>query len=132
MQNELLIFFVGIIAACMIVITVAVVIVGLEAQKTSKRINEFLVYAQSELSFLSTKLGLTLHEVNELMAHLKTQTHSLSNKSLLALHEVHDLISYVHNQTKDLAHKASSGIAKVTLGSLLIGALTQVLKKKSN
>lgn len=132
MQNELLIFFVGIIAACMIVITVAVVIAGLEAQKTSKRINEFLVYAQSELSFLSTKLALTLHEVNELMVHLKSQTHSLGNKSLLALHEVHDFISYVHNQTKDLALKASSGIAEVTMGSLLIGALTQVFKKKSN
>jgi len=132
MQNELLIFFVGIIAACMIVITVAVVVVGLEAQKMSKRVNEFLVYTQSELNVLSTKVVLTLHEVNELIVHLKAQTHSLGNKSLLALHEVHELISYVHNQTKDLALKASSGIAKVTLGSLLIGALTQVLKKKSN
>lgn len=132
MQSELLIFFVGIIAGCMIVITIAIVLVALETQKTSKRINEFMIYAQNELSFLSTKVALSLHEVNELMAHLKTQTHSLGNKSLLALHEVHDLISYVHNQTKDLALKASNGIAKVTLGSLLIGALTQVLKKKSN
>lgn len=132
MQSELLIFFVGIIAACMIIITIAVVIVGLETQKTNKRINDFMVYAQNEFSFLSTKVALTLHEANELMTHLKTQTHSLGNKSLLALHEVHDLISYVHNQTKDLALKASSGIAKVTLGSLVIGAVTQILKKKSN
>ncbi|MGZ8548740.1 MAG: hypothetical protein ACXW33_09070, partial [Sulfuricurvum sp.] len=123
MQNELLIFFVGIIAVCMVVITIAVVIVGLEAQKTSQRINEFLAYTQSELNVLSTKAVLTLHEVNELMVHLKTQTYSLGNKSFLALNEVHELISYVHNQTKDLAHKASSGIAKVTLGSLLIGAV---------
>jgi len=132
MSGEWLTIFVGIIAACMIVITVAVVVVGLEAQKTSKRMNEFMAYTQSELSFLSTKAVLTLHEVNEFMGHLKTQTYSLSNKSLLALHEVHDLISYVHNQTKDLAIKASSGIAKVTMGSLIIGALTQIFKKKSN
>lgn len=132
MGGEWMTIFVGIIAICMVFITTVIIFIGLQTLKTMKRVHEFIGQAQSEISFLSTKAALTLHEINELIAHLKIETRSISEKSLMALHEAHDLISYVHDETKTLALKASSGIAKVTVGSLLIGALSQILKKKSN
>lgn len=132
MSGEWMTIFVGIIAICMVFITTVIIFIGLQTLKTMKRVHEFIGQAQSEISFLSTKAALTLHEINELIAHLKVETHSISEKSLMALHEAHDLVAYVHDETKTLALKASNGIAKVTVGSLLIGALSQILKKKSN
>ena len=132
MNGEWMTIFVGVIAMCMVVITIVVVLLGLEALKTMKRIEEFIKLAQNEISFLSTKIALTLHETNELIALLKVEARSLSQKLFLALHEAHDMIDYLHIQTKSLATKASNGIAKVTIGSLVIGALSQLLKKKSN
>lgn len=132
MNGEWMTIFIGVIAACMIFITVVIIMIGLHTLQTMKRFHEFLGQAQHEISFLSTKAAVTLHEINELIAHLKIETHSLSEKSLLALHEAHDMIDYLHSQTKDLALKASNGIAKVTMGSLIIGALSQLLKKKNN
>lgn len=124
--------FVGIIALCMVFITVVIVVIGWQTLKTMKRVNEFIGLAQNEISFLSAKVALTLHEINELISHFKDETRALSDKSKLSLHELHDLITYVHDETKSLAIKASNGIAKVTLGSLAIGVLSQMLKKKSN
>lgn len=132
MNGEWMTVFVGIIALCMVFITVVIIVIGLQTLKTMKRVHEFIGQAQNEISFLSTKIVLTLHEINELIAHLKIETHSLSEKSLMALHEAHDMLDYLHSQTKDLALKASNGIAKVTVGSLIIGALSQFLKKKNN
>lgn len=129
MNNELLTIFVGIIAMCMVFITVVVVVIGLQVFNTMKRLHEFVDSVQSELSFLSTKAALTLHEVNELIGNLKAETRSLGGKSLAALHELHELIGYFHNQAKLLTLKASNGIVKVTLGSLVIGALSQFFKK---
>ncbi|MDD5158143.1 hypothetical protein [Sulfurimonas sp.] len=132
MNNELLTIFVGIIAVCMVFISIVVVVIGLQVFKTMKRLHGFIDSVQSELSFLSTKAALTLHEVNELIGSLKIETRSLGAKSLAGLHELHELIGYLHEQTKSLALKASNGIAKVTFGSLAIGALSQFFKKKSN
>lgn len=132
MNGEWLTIFVGIIAICMVFITMVIVFIGLQTLQTMKRVHEFIGQAQSEISFLSTKVALTLHEINELIAHLKEESRAISDKSKLSLHELHDLISYVHDETKSLAIKASNGIAKVTIGSLAIGALSQMLKKKSN
>lgn len=131
MDNQMMTIFIGIIAVCMVIITAVIIVVGLQTLKTTRRLHEFIAYAQNELSFLSTKIALTLHETNELMTHLKGESTSLSRKSMLALHEIHDLINYLHEQTKSLVLKASNGIAKVTLGSLAIGALSQFLKKKN-
>lgn len=130
MNNELLTIFIGIIAVCMVFITIVIVVIGLQVFKTMKRVHEFIDSVQNELSFLSTKAALTLHEVNELIGNLKLETRSLGGKSLSALHELHDLIVYLHEQAKLIAFKASNGIVKVTLGSLAIGALSQFLKKK--
>jgi uncharacterized protein YoxC len=130
-DNQMMTIFIGIIALCMVIITAVIIMIGIQSLKTMQRIHEFISYTQNELSFLSTKLVLTLHETNELMTHLKIQSSALSQKSMLALHEVHDLINYLHGQTKNLVLKASNGIAKVTLGSLAIGALSQFLKKKN-
>jgi len=132
MDAELMTIFVGIIALCMVFITTVIVIIGLQTLQTMKRVHEFLGQAHNEISFLSTKVALTLHEINELISHFKEETRALSDKSKLSLHELHDLISYLHDETKSLALKASNGIAKVTIGSLAIGALSQMLKKKSN
>lgn len=132
MNNELLTIFVGIIAACMVFMTVVVVVIGLQIFKTMKRAHKFIDSVQNELSFLSTKAALTLHEMNELIGNLKAETRSLGGKSLAALNELHELIGYFHEQAKSLALKASNGIAKVTFGSLAIGALSQFFKKKSN
>ena len=129
MNNELLTIFVGIIAICMLFITIAIVFIGLQAFKTMKRTYEFIDSIQNELSFLSTKAALTLHEMNELMSNLKTETHSLGTKSLLTLDKVHEILSYVHDETKSLALKASNGIAKVTLGSLAIDAIFKFFNK---
>lgn len=127
----LLTVFVGIIAVCMIVITSVIVYIGLQSVKTMHKVHELMSHLQNELSFLSTKAALTLHEVNELLSHLKEETKSLSDKSKLSLHELHDLISFVHDETKTLALKASNGIAKVTVGTLAIGAISQFFKKKN-
>ena len=131
MDHELLTIFVGIIALCSVFITGVIILVALHALKTMQQINSFITHVQTELSFLSTKAALTLHEINELIIHLKSETQSISEKAKLSLHELHDLISYLHDETKSLALKASNGIAKVTFGSLAIGAISQILKKKT-
>ncbi|MDD5051875.1 MAG: hypothetical protein PHO27_03965 [Sulfuricurvum sp.] len=132
MDNGLLTIFVGIIAVCMLFITVVIIFIGIHMIRSMQLLHEFVAHVQNELSFLSTKAALTLHEVNELLGHVKEETLSISEKSKLSLHELHDLISYLHDETKNLALKASNGIAKVTIGSLAIGALSQFFKKKHN
>lgn len=131
MNNELLILFVGIIALCMIIITVVIALIGFHAVKMMQKSQEFIGVVQNELSFLTTKAALTLHELNEFIKHLKEQTAPISEKSLSALHEIRELVSYIHEETRSLAMKASGGIAKVTVGSLAIGALAQIFKKNS-
>lgn len=131
MNNELLILFVGIIALCMIIITVVIALIGFHAVKMMQKSQEFIAVVQNELSFLTTKAALTLHELNEFIKHLKEQTEPISEKSLSALHEIRELVSYIHEETRSLAMKASGGIAKVTVGSLAIGALAQIFKKNS-
>lgn len=131
-EMGLLTVFVAIIAMCMIVVTSVIVFVGINSIKTMHKIHEFIGQIENELSFLSTKAALTLHEVNELLTHFKDETKILSDKSKLSLHELHDLISFIHDETKTLALKASNGIAKVTIGSLAIGAIAQYFKKKNN
>lgn len=131
-EQQLLTLFVGIIAICMVFITMVIVLIGINSMKTMLKIQDFMSHVQNELSFLSTKAVLTLHEVNELLINFKQETRSLSEKSKLSLHELHDLISYLHDETKELALKASNGIAKVTMGSLAIGAISQFFKKKNN
>jgi uncharacterized protein YoxC len=130
-EAELLTVFVGIIALCMVVITSVIIFIGLQSIKTMEKAQEFMAHLQTELSFLSTKAVLTLHEVNGLLGQLKEETKSIGDKSKLSLHELHDLISYLHDETKELALKASNGIAKVTIGSLAIGAISQLFKKKN-
>lgn len=130
MNNEMLTIFVGIIAACMVIITLVVAFIGFHAIKAMQKGNEFISIVQNELSFLTTKGALTLHELNEFINHLKEQTGPISEKSLSALHEIRELVSYIHEETRSLAMKASGGIAKVTIGSLAIGALAQIFKKQ--
>lgn len=129
-EQELLLIFVGIIAVCMVIITGVIAFIGIQTVKTMQKVHEFMDHAQNEISFLSTKAAVTLHDVSELLIHLKGETRSVSDKSLLALHEMRDLIAYVHDETKTLALKASNGIAKVTIGTLAIGAMSQFFKKK--
>jgi uncharacterized protein YoxC len=127
---DMLTVFVGVIAICMIVITSVVLWIGVQSFKTMQKIQDFIGHIESELSFIATKGVMTLHQINELIVHLKDETKTLSDKSKLSLHELHDLISFLHDETKSLALKASNGIAKVTIGSLAIGAISQMLKKK--
>lgn len=129
-EQELLLLFVGIIAVCMVIITAVIVYIGIQTVMTMQKMHEFIAHVQNELSFLSTKAAVTLHDVSELLVHLKGESRSVSEKSLLALHEIRDLIAYVHEETKTLALKASNGIAKVTIGTLAIGAMSQFFKKK--
>lgn len=131
-ETELLTLFVGIIALCMVIITSVIIFIGMYSIKTMQKTQEFIAHVQNELSFLSTKAALTLHEVNELLSQLRVESKVLSDKSKLSLHELHDLISFLHDETKTLALKASNGIAKVTIGSLAIGAISQFFKKKNN
>ncbi len=130
MNHDLLTLFVGIIAGCMVVITLVIALIGLHAIRVMHKLQEFMHYAQSEFGSLGMKAAVTLQEINNLLIHLKEQSGSLSDKSLSALHEIRELVTYIHEQTKDLALKASNGIAKVTIGSLAIGALSQIFKKQ--
>ncbi len=132
MSAEWMTVFVGVIAVCMIFITTVIIVIGLQTLKTMKRVHEFMGQVQSEFSLVSAKAALTLHEINELIIQLKGETRNLTQKAMEALHEAHDMLDFLHTQTKELAVKASNGIAKVTIGSLLIGALSQLLKKKPN
>ena len=131
MDNEFLTLFVGIIALCMVIITVVIALIGFHAVKMMQKSQEFIAVVQNELSFLTTKGASTLYEVNEFIKHLKEQTEPISEKSISALHEIRELVSYIHEETRSLAMKASGGIAKVTVGSLAIGALAQIFKKNS-
>jgi hypothetical protein len=130
-QIELLTLFVGIIALCMVIITSVIIFVGMNSIKTMQKTQQFIVHVQNELNFLSTKAALTLDEVNALLSLFKEETKVLSDKSKHSLHELHDLISFLHDETKLLAIKASNGIAKVTIGSIAIGALSQFFKKNN-
>ncbi len=94
------------------------------------KVHEFITHAQNELSFISGKAVVTLQDVSELLGQLKGETRSITEKSLISLHEMHALIAFLHDETKSLALKASNGIAKVTFGTLVIGALSQFFKKK--
>jgi len=96
MESGLITFFVGIIAVCMVVITILAVQITLKMNKSINHFDECVAHAHSELQFLSTKLALTLEEI-------------------------HDVIL-----------KVSNSIAKVTMGSLLIGVVSNIFKKKSN
>ena len=129
-EQQLLILFVGIIAICMLFITIVIVYIGINSVKTMNKVHEFTAHLQNELSFISGKAVVTLQDVSELLGQLKGETRSLSEKSLMSLHELHGLISFLHDETKSLALKASNGIAKVTIGTLAIGALSQFFKKK--
>ncbi len=131
-EQQLLTLFVGIIAICMVIITIVIVYIGMHSIKTMNKVHEFIAHVQNELSFISTKAVITLHDVSELLTHIKGETRAISEKSLLSLHEIHELISYIHMETRSLALKASNGIAKVTIGSLAIGALSSFFKKKPN
>lgn len=130
-DQQLLTLFVGIIAVCMVFITGVIVFIGIHTVKSMNQAQEFIAHVQNELSFLSTKAAVTLHDVSELLVHLKGETRTISEKSVLALHEVRNLIAYIHDETKSLALSASNGIAKVTVGTLVIGALSQLFKKKT-
>lgn len=132
MNNELLTIYVGIIAGCMVLITLMVAVIGLQAFKTMNRMYAFLDNIQHEFSFLFTKASLTMHELNVLIEHLKVETSSLGAKSFLTLHELQEMISYIHIETKSLAYQASSGIAKITLGSLAIDTLFKFFLKNKN
>lgn len=132
MNNDLLTLFVGIIAACMLIITLVIAMIGIHAVRLMQKTQEFMHYAQSEFGSLGMKAAVTLQEINNLLTHLKEQSGSVSDKSLSTLHEIRELVSYIHEETKDLALKASNGIAKVTIGSLAIGALAQMFKKQSH
>ncbi len=129
MNNELLTIYVGIIAACMVLITVTVVVTGVQAFKTMKRTHTFIDTVQDEINFLCTKTGLTLNEVNELISCLKVEVLSLGAKSFLVLHELHETVGYIHAETKSLAHKTSESITKITLGSIAIDALFKIFQK---
>lgn len=121
--------WIEVIAICMVIITLVIVAVGFYAVVSLKKSQEVLRQAQQELSFVSSKAVLVLHEAGELMTSLKSQSSSLGEKSLNILHEAHEMIGYVHDETKQLALKASNGIAKATVGSLIIGAVAQFIKK---
>lgn len=130
-ETGLLTIFVGIIALCMLMITAVILFIGMQSFKTMQKVQDFIAHVETELSFLSMKGATTLHQINELLIQLKSETKELSDKSKLSLHELHNLLSFLHDETKTLALKASNGIAKVTIGSLAIGALSQFLKKKN-
>lgn len=132
MNHDLLTIFVGVIAACMVLITLVIAMIGLHAVRLMQKVQEFMQHAQNEFGSLGMKAAVTLQEINNLITHLKEQSGSIGDKSLSALHEIRELVTYIHEETKDLALKASNGIAKVTIGSLAIGALAQMFKKQSH
>ncbi|MDY0116698.1 MAG: hypothetical protein RBR59_03865 [Sulfurimonadaceae bacterium] len=104
MDNELLTLFVGIIAVCMVLLTVMVAVIGLQAFNTMKKVDLFIINMQNEVNFLFTKAALTMNELQE-------------------------MTSYIHIKTKSLAYKASNGIAKITLGTLVIDTLFNIFQK---
>ena len=105
-ESGMITVFVGIMAVCMVIMTVVVVIIGLEIHKTMKRLQTFVSHTEKELTYVFSK-------------------------AVLSFHELHQLTRYLHAQTKTLTLKASSGIAKVTLGSLLVSVVSAIVKKSN-
>lgn len=103
-ESGIVTVFIGIMTVCMVIMTVIVVIVGLEVHRSIKQLQTFVTHTEKELTLMFAK-------------------------AILSFHELHQLIRYLHSQTKVLTFKASNGIAKVTLASLLVSAVSAVIKK---
>lgn len=132
MDHQLMTVFIGIIAVCMVIITTIVLYIGLEVIRSIKTINKFVAHIENELSFISTKAAIALHDLSEFIQQLKGESRNIGEKGQLALNEVRNLVSFLHDEAQSLALKASNGIAKVTIGTLAIGVLSQIFKKNKS
>lgn len=103
-EGGMITVFLGIMAVCMVIMTIIVVIVGLKVHKTMNQLQTFVKHTEKELTLFFAK-------------------------AVLSFHELHQLTRYLHTQTKALTLKASNGIAKVTLASLLVSVVSAILKK---
>lgn len=103
-ESGMITVFLGIMAVCMVIMTVIVVVVGLEVYKTLQHLQAFIKHTEKKVT-------------------------RLFRKGKLSLHELYELTHYLRTQTKAFTSKASNGIAKVTLVSLLVKAVSALLTK---
>ncbi|HEO97857.1 MAG TPA: hypothetical protein ENO02_00995 [Epsilonproteobacteria bacterium] len=96
--------FLGIIAICMVIITVIIIFSAIQYTKTMHKVNTFIALGQDELSTLSSNLNVITQESSDLMQKLGYESQFLTLR-------------------------ASSGIAKLTNASLAFKAFSQFFNK---
>ncbi|WP_309498765.1 hypothetical protein [Sulfurovum sp.] len=103
-DQQLLPLFLGIIAICIVIITVVISFVAIQHTRTMHKVNAFIALGQDRLSTLSNNLSTITEESS-------------------------DLLKKLGDESRFLTFKASSGIAKLTNASLVFKALSQFFKK---
>ncbi|MBN2249079.1 MAG: hypothetical protein JW682_01940 [Campylobacterales bacterium] len=96
--------FLGIIAICMVIITVIIIFSAIQYTKTMHKVNTFIALGQDELSTLSSNLNVITQESSDLMQKLGYESQFLTLR-------------------------ASNGIAKLTNASLAFKAFSQFFNK---
>lgn len=103
-DQQLLLLFLGIIAICMVVITVVIILVAIQYTKTIHKVNTFITVGQNSLYALSNTLSVITQESSKLAQKLG-------------------------EESQFLTLKASSGIATITNASLAFKAFSQFFNK---
>lgn len=96
--------FLGIIAICMIVITVVIIFVAIQYAKTINKVNVIIDLGQDKLSTLSSNLSVITQESS-------------------------DLLKKLGNESQFLTFRASNCISKLNNASLAFKAFSQFFKK---
>lgn len=103
-DHQLLLLFLGILAICVVIITVVIVFVAIQYSKTIHKVNAFIAVGQNSIYALLNNLSDITKEGNILLKRLG-------------------------NESQFLTLKASSGIATITNASLAFKALSQFFNK---
>ncbi|WP_415396161.1 hypothetical protein [Sulfurimonas sp. CS5] len=103
-EQQLLLLFLGIIAICMVIITVMIVFSAIQYTKTMHKVNAFIALSQERLSTLSSNLSVITQESS-------------------------DFLQMLGNESQFLTSKASNGITNLTNASLVLKAFSQFFKK---
>ncbi len=103
-EERLFLLFLGIIAICMVIITMVIILVAIKYIKTIHKVNTLIAVGQNGLYVLSSNLSAITKEGSELLGR-------------------------IGEESQFLTLKASSGIAKLTNASLAFKVFAQFFNK---
>lgn len=77
-EQQHLSLFLGIIAICMVIITVVIIFVAIKYTKTMHKVNTFIAVGQEGISTLSSNISAITEESSEVLRGLKSETQFLT------------------------------------------------------